>query len=233
MTFPTQTSPQARRASIQAELANHAHGRVPGELRRRQLLELATELFAERGYAAASMDELAARAGVSKPVIYAQFGSKEGLLVAAIESLGIELNAAVAAAVDGESEPGELLRAGSLAFFRFVGERHATWSMVFGAVRALDDPSRPGEEKIAEIRTRQDALVSAVILAAARRLGGEPDPLEVGALTRGLNGVYEGLVEWWETNPEVEPEQLTEWVVDLVLPGLSAMADREALASGR
>lgn len=233
MTFPTQTSPQARRASIQAELANHAHGRVPGELRRRQLLELATELFAERGYAAASMDELATRAGVSKPVIYTQFGSKEGLLVAAIESLGIELNAAVAAAVDGESEPGELLRAGSLAFFRFVGERHATWSMVFGAVRALDDPSRPGEEKIAEIRTRQDALVSAVILAAARRLGGEPDPLEVGALTRGLNGVYEGLVEWWETNPEVEPEQLTEWVVDLVLPGLSAMADREALASGR
>ncbi len=229
MTSPTQTSPTDRRAALDTELARHSHGRVPGELRRRQLLELATQLFTERGYAAASMDELATRAGVSKPVIYSQFGSKEGLLVATIEALGIELNEAVAAAVIAETEPEDLLRAGSLAFFRFVGERHATWSMVFGAARSLDDRSRPGEEKIAEIRTRQDALVSAVILASARRLGGEPDPLEVGALTRGLNGLYEGLVEWWESNPEIEPEQLTEWIMSLVLPGLTAMAERETV----
>lgn len=233
MTSPTQTSPEDRRAAIESELAHHSHGRVPGELRRRQLLELATQLFTERGYAAASMDELAARAGVSKPVIYSQFGSKEGLLVASIESLGVELNESVAAAVVAETEPEDLLRAGSLAFFRFVGERHATWAMVFGATRSLDDRSRPGEEKIAEIRTRQDALVSTVILASARRLGGEPDPLEVGALTRGLNGVYEGMVEWWESHPEVEPERLTEWVVDLVLPGLIAMAERESTGAGQ
>ena len=233
MTSPTLTSAEQRRAALEGELARHSHGRVPGELRRRQLLELATQLFTERGYAAASMDELAARAGVSKPVIYSQFGSKEGLLVAAIEALGIELNEAVAAAISAEREPEQLLRAGSLAFFRIVGERHATWSMVFGATRSLDDRSRPGEEKIAEIRTRQDALVSAVILASARRLGGEPDPLEVGALTRGLNGVYEGMVEWWETHSAIEPERLTEWVVGLVLPGLIAMADREAAGPGR
>lgn len=233
MTSCTQTSPEHRRAAIETELALHSHGRVPGELRRRQLLELATQLFTERGYAAASMDELAARAGVSKPVIYSQFGSKEGLLVAAIEALGIELNEAVAAAVIAETEPGDLLRAGSLAFFRFVGERHATWSMVFGATRSLDDRSRTGEEKIAEIRTRQDALVSAIILASARRLGGEPDALEVSALTRGLNGVFEGMVEWWDDHPEVEPERLTEWVVGLVLPGLSAMAERESAGGGQ
>ena len=233
MTSLTQTSPEDRRAAIDGELARHSHGRVPSELRRRQLLELATQLFTERGYAAASMDELATRAGVSKPVIYSQFSSKEGLLVATIDALGIELNEVVAAAVTAETDPEELLRAGSLAFFRFVGERHATWSMVFGATRSLDDRSLPGEEKIAEIRTRQDALVSAVILASARRLGGEPDPLEVGALTRGLNGVYEGMVEWWESHPEVAPEQLTDWVMGLVLPGLTAMAEREVAGTGQ
>lgn len=226
MTFATQPrSPRPDRlAGIERELARHSRRRVPRELRRRHLLELATDLFAERGFEAASMDELARRAGVSKPVIYDQFGSKQGLLVAVIEALGITLNEDVAAAVGGRSEPAELLEAGSLAFFRSVGERRATWSMAFGAVRSLDASSRAAAEKIAEIRARQDGLVSTVILASARALGdSEPDPIEVSAITRALNGVYEGLVEWWEQHPEVEAETLASWVVALVLPGLLGM----------
>ena len=212
-------------STTQAEIAAHAHGRVPRELRRRHLLELATELFSERGFAAASMDELAERGGVSKPVIYGLFGSKEGVLVAVIDELGIELNRAVVEAVAGKRGPEELLRSGSLAFFGFVGERSETWSMIFGATRSIETAaSTPAAAKIAEIRARQDMLVSAVILASAQELGGSPDQLEVSAITRALNGVYEGLVEWWTDHPEVEPEQLTEWVMVLILPGLEAMA---------
>lgn len=214
----------------QAEIAALPHGRVPRELRRRQVLELATELFSERGFAAASMDELAARAGVSKPVIYGLFDSKEGLLVAVIETLGLELNETVLAAVAGHRDPEALLRAGSLAFFRFVGERSATWAMIFGAGRSLSDAgaSPPAAAKLDEIRARQDGLVGTVIAASARELGGEPDPLEVEAVTRALNGVYEGLVGWWATHPEVGAERLTDWVVALVLPGLEAMASTAA-----
>ena len=222
MTSPTQ--PASRPEGVASELARHTHGRVPRDLRRRQLLELATELFSERGFPAASMDELARRAGVSKPVIYDLFGSKEGLLVTVIEELGDELNTTVAAAVANRTGPAELLRAGSLAFFRFVGERGPTWSMVFTASRALAGASAPALEKLEEVRRRQDGLVSAVILASARELGREPGPLELGAVTRALNGLYEGLVEWWGEHPEATPEQLTEWVMALVLPGLEAMA---------
>ena len=75
-----------------------------------------------------------------------------------------------------------------------------------------------------EIRTRQDALVAAAIAATAQTLGGDPDPLEISAITRGLNGIYEGLVEWWDEHPEVPASQLAEWVVALVLPGLRAMS---------
>lgn len=225
MTSATQRPTQsARRAALETELGRHAHGKVPRELRRRQLLELATDLFAERGFAAASMDELAARAGVSKPVIYGLFGSKEGLLIASIDALGAELNATVVAAVTGRTVPSELLHAGSLAFFGFVGERAETWAMIFGATRSLSDASPSASAKLEEIRRRQDGLVSAVIRAAARELGNEPDPLELSAVTRGLNGVYEGMVEWWADHPEVRPEQLTEWVMALILPGLEAMA---------
>lgn len=170
------------------------------------------------------MDELAARAGVSKPVIYDQFGSKEGLLVAVIEAMGIELADAVRTAVADRTDPEDLLRSGSLAFFRFVRERRGTFQMAFGAVRTIDPSADAVTAKIAEIRARQDGLVEAAIAATARSLGGEPDPLELGAITRGLNGVYEGMVDWWAEHPDIEPEQLTDWVVALVLPGLERMS---------
>jgi AcrR family transcriptional regulator len=174
------------------------------------------------------MDEIAARAGVTKPVIYSIFGSKDGVLLAAIDELGAELNEDVRAAVAGRTDPADLLRAGSLAFFRLVAERHAVWTMVFGLRRSLADASPGAVERLETIRRRQDALVSAVLRASAQELGGEPDPVELSAVTRALNGVYEGLVEWWAEHPEVPPERLTDWVMGLVLPGLEAMASSSA-----
>jgi hypothetical protein len=96
--------------------------------------------------------------------------------------------------------------------------------MIFGAFRGVGDSPRAAQAKLDEIRARQDSLVGTVILAAARAQGNEPERLEVSAITRGLNGVYEGLVEWWESHPEVTAEQLAEWTVALVLPGLNEMA---------
>jgi AcrR family transcriptional regulator len=226
VTSATESIHSERLASIETELKRHSHRRVPRELRRRHLLELATELFTERGFDAASMDELAQRAGVSKPVIYDQFGSKDGLLAEVVDALGIELNHAVILAVSGKTEPRDLLEGGSLAFYRFVGQRRGTWAMIFGAFRGVGDSPRAAQEKLDEIRARQDSLVATVILAAARARGNEPERLEVSAITRGLNGVYEGLVEWWEGHPEVSAERLAEWTVALVLPGLNEMARR-------
>jgi AcrR family transcriptional regulator len=228
VTSATQSVHDERLAEIESELRRHSHRRVPRELRRRHLLELATQLFTERGFEAASMDELAERAGVSKPVIYDQFGSKDGLLAAVVDALGIDLNHAVILAVQGKTEPRELLESGSLAFYRFVGQRRGTWAMIFGAFRGVGTSPHTAQEKLAEIRARQDTLVGNVILVAARAKGTDPDPIEVSAITRGLNGIYEGLVEWWEQHPDISPEQLTEWTVALVLPGLNELARGDA-----
>lgn len=225
VTSDTQAPPGSRLTALESEIAAYPHRRVPRDLRRRHLLAVAAGLFSERGFEAASMDELALRAGVSKPVVYDQFGSKEGVIVAVIDEMGMELSESVGAAVAGRGDPEDLLRSGSLAFFRFAAERRAIFSMAFGAVRALDPGSAQVAEKVAEIRARQDALVGAAIAATTSALGAEHDPLEIGAITRGLNGVYEGLVEWWDDHPDVPPEQLTDWVMALVLPGLRAMAE--------
>ena len=90
--------------------------RLPRRERERQLLDLAAELFSERGYAGTSMDALAERAGVTKPVIYNLFGSKAGLFAACTSELGERLFETVAGAVSGIDDIDELVRAGSLAF---------------------------------------------------------------------------------------------------------------------
>src|SRR6186997_2080941 len=134
--------------STVARIEDFRHGRVPRAVRERQLVELGEELFAERGFAKASMDELARRAGVTKPVIYELFGSKEGLFRACLEGLALRLAESIAEAARA-AEPGEgsaaepaggesaaesaaeaRLRAGGLAFLRFAAENRVAYELL-------------------------------------------------------------------------------------------------------
>src|SRR3954462_8076348 len=123
--------------SAAACIGDFRHGRVPRAVRERQLVELGEELFAERGFAKASMDELARRAGVTKPVIYELFGSKEGLFRACLEGLALRLAESRAeAARRGEPAAGESaaearLRAGGLAFLRFAAENRVAYELLY------------------------------------------------------------------------------------------------------
>ena len=98
--------------SAVARIEDFRHGRVPRALREGQLVELGEQLFAERGFAKASMDELARRAGVTKPVIYELFGSKEGLFEACLEGLAMRLAESIAEAARGADEAGGAGRRG-------------------------------------------------------------------------------------------------------------------------
>jgi AcrR family transcriptional regulator len=206
-------------------LAAHRHGRVPRELRERQLLDLATELFSERGYSGTSMDALAERAGVTKPVIYNLFGSKAGLFAACTSELGERLFETVAGAVAGIDDIDELVRAGSLAFFDFIRENAGLWTAAYGTGDATKSASEQVTAELQQIRGRQNALVQTVIEAAAARLGAELEPWQLEATTRGLNGMYEGLATWAIENPDVPVARLGEWVVAVVLPGLRSLGE--------
>lgn len=215
---------EARKA-VEA-VGRYRHGRVPRAVRERQVLELASELFAERGFAAASMDELASRAGVSKPVIYKLFGSKQDLFVACTEELGRELTEIVATAVEGSDGAEQLLRSGGEAFFRFIRDNRALWSVAYGTALVTRDSVDGVEGKLAELRERQNALVRAVIVTATAELGVELDELRAEAMARALNGIYEGLAAWAIERPEIPAEDLAQWVVEMTVPGLDALVER-------
>ncbi len=85
--------------------------RMTGTERREQLLDVGRSLFAERGFEATSIEELAARAGVSKPVVYEHFGGKEGLYAVVVDREMQSLTQRISSALTG-GHPREACRAG-------------------------------------------------------------------------------------------------------------------------
>jgi AcrR family transcriptional regulator len=191
-----------------ARIQDFRHGRVPRAVRERQLVELGEELFAERGFAKASMDELARRAGVTKPVIYELFGSKDGLFHACLEGLALRLAESIADAAREERDPEVRLRAGGLAFLRFARDNRVAYELLYEGRFS---------EAAAAVRRRQASL----ILELMRELApGDVDPRELEVAANAVNSAYEGVAHWMWDHPDVGVEELADWTVELLLPGL-------------
>src|SRR5262249_11958445 len=101
--------------------ARHAGNRLPKPARRRQLLAAAQEVFVAQGYHAAAMDEIAERAGVSKPVLYQHFPGKLDLYLALLDESVEALTATVRAALESTTDNKQRVTATFTAFFDFVG----------------------------------------------------------------------------------------------------------------
>ena len=199
----------AARATAEARIEDYQHGRVPRPLRERQLLELAEALFAERGYAGASMDELASRAGVTKPVVYELFGSKDGVFEACVERSLERLAEDIAAAVRSETDPEARLRAGGIAFLRFAAGNRVAWDLMSMGGRFA--------EQARSARSSQAELIRGLMAEIAVE-GADPRELDVAA--HAVNAAYEGVAHWMWEHPDIPIDQLADWVVELLLPGL-------------
>src|SRR5437762_1923985 len=106
--------------------------RVPRPVRERQMVEAADRVFTERGYDGVSMDEIAAACGVTKPMLYAYFGSKEGLFAACGLAAGEHLRERLReVAGDPSGTPEQLLWRGLLVIFQRIGEVRDTWMRLY------------------------------------------------------------------------------------------------------
>jgi AcrR family transcriptional regulator len=204
-----ESTAQAAESTASARIEDFKHGQVPRPVRERQLLELAEVLFAERGYGGASMDELARRAGVTKPVVYELFGSKDGLFGACVDRTVERLAAEIAAAVRAEGDPEARLRAGGLAFIRFAAGNRVAWDLMSMGGRFA--------EQARAVRSSQAELIRELMAEIAHE-GADPRELEVAA--HAVNAAYEGVAHWMWEHPEVPIEQVADWIADLLIPGL-------------
>jgi AcrR family transcriptional regulator len=204
-----------------ALVASYPHGRVPREVRERQILALAEQLFAERGYQDTSMDELARRAAVSKPIIYSLIGNKDELYRRAFESAAAELAERVADAARDPSDLAAMLRATANAFFEFIDQHRGAWRML------VDSSAGKLAAYVDEIRAGQARFTAELLAARAAEEGRAVDTAALDATAHMLNGAYEMLARWWNEHPEVGTDTLAEWLVQFALPGLEAITRDE------
>lgn len=111
--------------------ANRRGSRLPRDERRGQLLGAASEIFVDRGYHAAGMDEIADRAGVSKPVLYQHFSSKLELYLAVLAQHVDNLVSGVRQALRTTTDNRQRLRAAVQAFFDFIEHDGQGYRLIF------------------------------------------------------------------------------------------------------
>ena len=191
--------------------------RLPRADRMEQTLAVAHDLFAERGYASVTMDEVAAAVGVTKPLLYNYFGNKERLYLACLERAGDALVTTVVDAVDAADEPGDALSRGLHAFFAFVESDRATWKVLF------DETLPTGgviAARVADYRTRITDLVAGSLLEQLPAERRDRARVEVEALSTALLGAAESLARWWLRTEAVSAAAAADLLIATVEPGL-------------
>src|SRR6478735_3921659 len=113
--------------------------RLPAARRRRQLLDVALDVFARNGFHQTSMEDVADAAGVTKPVLYQHFASKRELYLELLEDVGGQMMVAVAKAVATARGPHDQVEAGFAAYFRFVAEHEDAFKLLFGGGARRDE----------------------------------------------------------------------------------------------
>jgi AcrR family transcriptional regulator len=201
--------------------ASISRSRLPRADRMEQVLGEAHTMFAESGYAAVTMDGIAAAVGVTKPLLYNYFGNKERLYIACMERAGDSLTTTVAAAVAEAEGPGEALAAGVRAFFAFLDTDRAAWAVLFD-----ETLPRVGEvaDRVAEYRGRILGLVSDSMLAQLPKARRDRARVEIEALSTAMLGAAEALARWWLRTEALGAEEAAELLIATVGPGLQARA---------
>ncbi len=191
--------------------------RLPRPARRRQLLHAALEVFVANGYHAAAMDDIAERAGVSKPVLYQHFPSKLELYLALLdqhaESLVVRVREALASTTDNRLR----VAASVAAYFDFVdgeGPDEGAFRLVFESDLRNDPAVRERVERMTQ------GCVDAIAETIAHDTGSRAE--EAQLLSVGLSGLMEVSARWWLTSPDRIPkDRAVELLMGLAWRGIS------------
>jgi AcrR family transcriptional regulator len=163
--------------------------RLPRLARRTQLLGAAQEVFVAQGYHAAAMDDIADRAGVSKPVLYQHFPGKLELYLALLDQHCETLVEAVRSALESTTDNKQRVAATMDAYFQFVEHESGAFRLVFESDLVNEQPVR---DRVSKAELDCAKLISAVI-AEDTGLGQE----ESMVLAVGLTGISQVTARYW------------------------------------
>jgi AcrR family transcriptional regulator len=194
---------------------------MTGKERREQLLDVGRQLFAERGFEATSIEEVASRAGVSKPVVYEHFGGKEGLYAVVVDREMQNLLARVTGALTA-GHPRELLEQAALALLDYIEQQTDGFRIL---VRDSPVTSATGNfsSLIGDIASQVE-----YILAAEFQTRGYDAEL-ASLYSQALVGMVALTGQWWLEARKPEKDEVAAHLVNLAWNGLSHLENTPRL----
>jgi AcrR family transcriptional regulator len=179
--------------------------------REAQIVETACQAFGRSGFAGTSVADIADAAGISKPLIYNYFGSKEGLYAVCVQHAAEVLTGEIERTADSGTVG--LARAVVTldGMFRVLAPQPWLWHLVFDSTAPRDAAT---EEVLAAYERRIfDFGIEGV--SELLRLAGNDDPTDASAMRAVWENVFRTLVNWWLEHPDETPEAMTERCVRL------------------
>ena len=198
--------------------------RMTGTQRREQLLDVGRSLFAERGYDGTAVEEIAARAGVSKPIVYEHFGGKEGLYAVVVDREVARLMDMFTNALSGDS-PRVLLEQACLVLLTYVEE-------CSDGFRILVKESPVGTQREGGFATIMSDVASQVEYILVREFTGRG--LDVGLApiySQALVGMVALSGQWWQDHRSPNRAEVAAHLVNLAWNGLRGLEKTPTLSS--
>jgi AcrR family transcriptional regulator len=194
--------------------AGRRGGRLPRGERREQLLEAASEMFVDRGYHATGMDEIAERAGVSKPVLYQHFSSKLDLYLAVLQQHVDILVSSVRQALRTTTDNRQRLRSAVQSFFDFIEHDSQGYRLIF----ENDYVTEP--QVAAQVKVATEACTDAVFDLISNDSG--LDPHRARMIAVGLVAISVDCARYWiNADRPVSKEDAVEGTVQFAWGGLA------------
>jgi len=196
---------------------------MTGKERRQQLLDVGRSLFAERGFEATSTEEIAARAGVSKPIVYEHFGGKEGLYAVVVDremqSLLDRMTGALTA-----GHPRALLEQAALALLTYVEDETDGFRIL-----VRDSPVATSTGTFSSLLNDIASQVEYILAREFKARGFEPKL--AGLYSQALVGMVALTGQWWLEARRPKRDEVAAHLVNLAWNGLSGLEQRPRLGT--
>jgi len=193
-----------------------ARRRMTAGQRREQLLDVGRALFAERGFDATTMEEIAAKAQVSKPVVYEHFGTKEGLYGVVVDREVLDLLSRITESLSGEGSARVFLERAALALLDYIESSSDGFRIL-----VRDSPVSHATGSFSSLLGDVATQVEHLLVGAFARHGFDPHAAPMYA--QMLVGMIAMTGQWWLDSREPAKANVAAHLVNLAWNGLSSL----------
>jgi AcrR family transcriptional regulator len=206
------------------DVATAARSRMTGKQRREQLIEVGRKLFADKGFEGTTVEEIASKANVSKPVVYEHFGGKEGLYAVVVDREIAALLGGITGTLSAELSSRATLERTALALLDYI-------ETSTDGFRILVRDSPPGQSTGSFASLISDVASQVEHILAAEFKRRKLDPKTAPLYAQMLVGMVALTGQWWLDSRKMKKTDVAAHLVNLAWNGLAGLEKRPSLAT--